>query len=85
MFEIASRIEGFPRHISSHAAGIVMSKVDLDEVIPLEKVDDMYLTGYSMEYLEPLGLLKMDFLGLRNLTVINYAENMIKNRFQAKS
>ena len=76
MFEIASRIEGFPRHISSHAAGIVMSKVDLDEVIPLEKVDDMYLTGYSMEYLEPLGLLKMDFLVIKNLTLI---DNVIKD------
>ncbi|MBR2678226.1 MAG: DNA polymerase III subunit alpha [Bacilli bacterium] len=76
MFQIASKIEGFPRHISSHAAGIVMSKVDLDEVIPLEKVDDMYLTGYSMEYLEPLGLLKMDFLVIKNLTLI---DNVIKD------
>ena len=76
MFEIASKLEGFPRHVSSHAAGIVMSKVDLDEVIPLEKVDDMYLTGYSMEYLEPLGLLKMDFLVIKNLTLI---DNIIKD------
>ena len=79
MFEIASRIEGFPRHISSHAAGIVMSKVDLDEVIPLEKVDDMYLTGYSMEYLEPLGLLKMDFLVIKNLTLIDNVIRDIKD------
>lgn len=79
MFEIACHIEGFPRHISSHAAGIVMSKVDLDEVIPLEKVDDMYLTGYSMEYLEPLGLLKMDFLVIRNLTLIDNVINDIKD------
>ena len=76
MFNIACHIEGFPRHISSHAAGIVMSKVDLDEVIPLEKVDNMYLTGYSMEYLEPLGLLKMDFLVIKNLTLI---DNVIKD------
>ena len=61
MFKIAVRIEGFPRHTSQHAAGIVMSKMNLDEVIPLYKSDDMYLTGYSMEYLEELGLLKMDF------------------------
>ena len=70
MVEIASVFEGFPRHTSSHAAGIVMSQVDLDEVIPLTYNDGMYLTGYSMEYLEDLGLLKMDFLGLKNLTTI---------------
>ncbi len=71
MFEIATRLEGFPRHTSSHAAGIVMCQVDLDEVIPLTTGDGMYLTSYTMEYLEDLGLLKMDFLGLKNLTIIN--------------
>ena len=76
MFEIASCLEGFPRHTSSHAAGIVMSREDLDEVIPLEKTDDLYLTGYSMEYLEPLGLLKMDFLVIKNLTLI---DNVIRD------
>ncbi|MEG2448168.1 MAG: DNA polymerase III subunit alpha [Bacilli bacterium] len=70
MFKIASFIEGFPRHTSSHAAGIVMSSVEIDEVVPLTKSDDMYLTSYSMEYLEDLGLLKMDFLGIKNLTTI---------------
>ncbi len=71
MYEIASFIEGFPRHTSMHAAGIVMSRLELDEVIPLVKSgEDMYLSGYSMEYLEELGLLKMDFLGLKNLTTI---------------
>lgn len=79
MYQIAIKIEGFPRHTSSHAAGIVMSKVDLDEVIPLTKNEDMYLTGYSMEYLEELGLLKMDFLGLKNLTTImNVLEDIEK-------
>ena len=76
MFEVASCLEGFPRHTSSHAAGIVMSREDLDEVIPLEKTDDLYLTGYSMEYLEPLGLLKMDFLVIKNLTLI---DNVIRD------
>ena len=76
VFQVASRIEGFPRHTSSHAAGIVMSRVDLDEVIPLVKEDNMYLTGYSMEYLEELGLLKMDFLVLKNLTLI---DNILKD------
>ena len=71
MLDIASVIEGFPRHTSMHAAGIVMSRVELDEIIPLVKSnEDLYLTGYSMEYLEELGLLKMDFLGLKNLTTI---------------
>lgn len=70
MYQIASHIEGFPRHTSSHAAGIVMSQKDLDEVIPLTVSDGMYLTGYTMEYLEDLGLLKMDFLGLKTLTTI---------------
>ncbi len=78
MYEIATKIEGFPRHTSSHAAGIVMSKIDLDEVVPLTYGDGMYLTSYSMEYLEDLGLLKMDFLGLKNLTIIDNIINDIK-------
>lgn len=78
MFNIALKIEGFPRHTSSHAAGIVMSRVDLDEVIPLTTGDGMYLTSFPMEYLEELGLLKMDFLGLKNLTIINNIINDVK-------
>lgn len=76
MLKIAMEIEGFPRHTSSHAAGIVMCSKDLDEVIPLTKNDDLYLTGFPMEYLEELGLLKMDFLGLKTLTTIM---NVIKD------
>lgn len=79
MYKIATKIEGFPRHTSSHAAGIVMSQVDLDEVVPLTTGDGMYLTSYSMEYLEDLGLLKMDFLGLKNLTIITNIINDIKS------
>ncbi len=72
MYKIASKLEGLKRHTSVHAAGIVMSQVDLDEIIPIVKKDDNgYLTGYDMEYLETIGLLKMDFLGLRNLTLIS--------------
>ena len=71
LFSVAKRIEGYPRHTSSHAAGIVMCQKDLDEVIPLTVSEGMYLTSYSMEYLEDLGLLKMDFLGLKNLTLIS--------------
>lgn len=80
MFSIATKIEGFPRHTSSHAAGIIMSEVELDEVIPLTFSDGMYLSGYSMEYLEDLGLLKMDFLGLKNLSMIsNILDDINKN------
>lgn len=77
-YNIAKKIEGFPRHTSSHAAGIVMSCMPLDEVVPLTISDTMYLTGYTMEYLEELGLLKMDFLGLKNLSLISNIINDIK-------
>lgn len=81
MYKIASKIEGYPRHTSQHAAGIIMSQVELDEVVPLIKVDDMYLTSYSMEYLEELGLLKMDFLALKNLTLIDNILTDIKDKY----
>ncbi len=72
IYNIALKLEGLPRHISIHAAGIVMSRYDIDETIPLYKSQlGMYITGYSMNYLEDLGLLKMDFLGLSNLTLID--------------
>ena len=80
LYEISNIIEGFPRHASTHAAGIVMSCVDLDDVIPLVKNDDGYVSGYTMEYLEELGLLKMDFLGIKNLTTImNIISDIEKN------
>ena len=72
LFKIASSLEGLPRHISTHAAGIVMSSVRLSEVVPMIQIEsDMLSTQYTMEYLESLGLIKMDFLGLRNLTIID--------------
>lgn len=70
LYQIASKLEGLKRHTSIHAAGIIMCNHNLDEVIPLEKHETFYLTGYSMEYLEELGLLKMDFLALKTLTSI---------------
>lgn len=71
VYDIAIKLEGVKRHISLHAAGIVMSKYDLDDYIPLDKSHgDFYSTGYSMDYLEEIGLLKMDFLGLKNLSLI---------------
>lgn len=77
VFKTALKLEGVKRQIGTHAAGIVMCQKDLDEVIPLTKNDDMYLTGYAMNYLEDLGLLKMDFLGIRNLTIIMNVLKMI--------
>ena len=76
MYDIALKFEGLKRHTTIHAAGIVMSNRDIDEIIPLDKNhDNFYTTAYSMDYLEELGLLKMDFLAIRNLTIIN---NIIK-------
>jgi len=71
LYDISIHLEGLKRHSSIHAAGIVMSDKLLDDIIPLVKNNDNYLTGYTMEHLEDLGLLKMDFLGLKNLTIIN--------------
>jgi DNA polymerase III subunit alpha len=72
LYKVALKLEGLKRHTSLHAAGIVMSSYDLDTVIPIVKnYEGLYTTAYSMEYLEDLGLLKMDFLGLRNLTLIS--------------
>ena len=81
MYNIARKIEGFPRHTSHHAAGIIMSDDPLDEVIPLTYSDNEYISSYSMEYLEDLGLLKMDFLGLKNLSIINNILNDIKTNY----
>lgn len=78
MFDIAVKLEGYPRHTSQHPAGIIMSRVNLDEVVPLTKTDDIYVTSYPMEYLEELGLLKMDFLVIKNLTLIDNVLNDIK-------
>ena len=64
-YKIAMKFEGLKRHTSIHAAGIIMSNTDLDEVIPLVKNGDIYLTGYDMTYLEDIGLLKMDFLAIK--------------------
>ena len=72
LYDISLQLEGLPRHISVHAAGVVMSNKGIDETIPLYKNQlGMYVTGYSKDYLEPLGLLKMDFLGISNLTLLD--------------
>ena len=72
LYDIAYHFEGLKRHTSIHAAGIIMSKYPLDEVIPLDKGHNKYYTtGYDMRYLEEIGLLKMDFLAIKYLTIIH--------------
>ena len=70
LIDTAIALEGLPRHASTHAAGVVISGKSVDEYVPLQKNDEVITTQFPMGTLERLGLLKMDFLGLRNLTVI---------------
>ena len=79
VYNISYKLEGLKRHISTHAAGVVISSVPLDEVIPIFINNTEVLTGTTMEYLEELGLIKMDFLALRNLTIIKNVLELIKN------
>lgn len=72
LFRMASRLEGLPRHTSIHAAGIVLSSLPLEEVIPTVQLNPGMVTSqFSKEYLEERGLIKMDFLGLKNLSIID--------------
>ncbi|MGY4689233.1 DNA polymerase III subunit alpha [Salibacterium sp. K-3] len=81
MFRLAVQLEGLPRHTSVHAAGVVMSGSRLFDHVPLMKKDEgILLTQYAMHELEELGLLKMDFLGLRNLTLIERITASIRYR-----
>ncbi|MCK9905936.1 DNA polymerase III subunit alpha, partial [Frankia sp. Cpl3] len=71
LIELATGLEGLPRHASTHAAGVVISREPLTEYVPLQTGSEgLTLTQYPMDVLEEVGLLKMDFLGLRNLTII---------------
>ncbi len=78
LLDLSMALEGLPRHASTHAAGIVISRTPLDEYVPLYSSDKGVATQFNMTTIEELGLLKMDFLGLRNLTVIRDALRMIK-------
>ena len=78
LIEMSKKIEGMPRHASTHAAGVVISDRPISEYVPLALNDDSVVTQFTMTELEELGLLKMDFLGLRNLTVISDAQKMIR-------
>ena len=78
LIDVSRALEGMPRHASTHAAGVVITREPADTYVPLQKNDDAIVTQYPMTTLEELGLLKMDFLGLRNLTVIHDSEEMIR-------
>ena len=84
VIDMARAIEGMPRHASTHAAGVVISKLPLDEYVPLYLTDKGLSTQFNMTTIEELGLLKMDFLGLRNLTVIRDALEMIEENHGVK-
>lgn len=78
LLKISMKLEGLKRHTSIHAAGVVISKDKLTDKIPLYKSGENVLTAFSMEYMERMGLLKMDFLGLRNLTLIDNVLKLIE-------
>lgn len=79
LLDMAMKVEGMPRHASTHAAGVVISKGPLTDAVPLQAGNESTaLTQYSMEHLESVGLLKMDFLGLRTLSIIERCMNWIK-------
>ena len=80
LIDTAKALEGMPRHASTHAAGVVITRRPVYEYVPLAKNDDAVVCQYVMTTLEELGLLKMDFLGLRNLTVLDDAVKMVQER-----
>ena len=85
LIDMSRRLEGLPRHTSMHAAGVVISQKPVDEYVPLSRASDGTLvTQYTMTTLEELGLLKMDFLGLRTLTVIQNAVHLAERSSQTK-
>ena len=81
LIDMSKRLEGLPRHSSMHAAGVVISQKSVDEYVPLSRAQDGSITTqFTMTTLEELGLLKMDFLGLRTLTVIQNAVRLVKHK-----
>ncbi len=81
LYKISMRIEGLKNHTTIHAAGVVISSIPLTDIIPTFKSSEGMLTGYTMEYLEKLGLLKMDFLSVRNLTTLHRTLDIVKKKF----
>lgn len=82
LIDMSMHLEGLPRHTSMHAAGVVISKENVEEYVPLSRSngEDAITTQFTMTTLEELGLLKMDFLGLRTLTVIQDSKNLVNRR-----
>ncbi len=78
IYKIALKLEGLKKNISTHAAGVVISNTPLETLIPIIQINDTTLTGITMEYLEELGLLKMDLLAIKNLTIIANILELIK-------
>ncbi|HIQ75104.1 MAG TPA: DNA polymerase III subunit alpha [Candidatus Cottocaccamicrobium excrementipullorum] len=85
LIDMSKRLEGLPRHTSMHAAGVVISRTSVDEYVPLSRAaDGTITTQFTMTTLEELGLLKMDFLGLRTLTVISNAVDQVEKNYGVK-
>lgn len=84
LIDVAKNVEGLPRHASTHAAGVVISKEPVDHYVPLYTQENSVTTQFTMTTLEELGLLKMDFLGLRTLTVIQKAMELINRGKEVK-
>ncbi len=82
LIDTAKSLEGMPRHASTHAAGVVITKNPVYDYVPLARNDESIVTQFTMVTLEQLGLLKMDFLGLRNLTVLHDAARMVGGGFK---
>ena len=80
LIDTAEKVEGMPRNSSTHAAGVVITKDPVADYVPLQSTDGQIVTQYTMGILERLGLLKIDFLGLRNLTVINNCQKSVNAR-----
>ncbi len=78
LIDHAKRLEGMPRNLSTHACGVVITKEPVETYVPLASNDNNVITQYTMDILERLGLLKMDFLGLRTLSAIDECEKMVK-------
>src|SRR5699024_6092474 len=84
LLDMSKRLEGLPRHSSTHAAGVVICREPVIEYVPLSANDGQVNTQYTMTLLEELGLLKMDFLGLRTLTVIQNAVQEVERTYGVK-
>ena len=85
LFRLALSLEGLPRHYSKHAAGIILSDTDLVETVPLHMGNDgIWLSQYAKKQVEAVGLLKIDLLGLRNLSLLEQALNLVKRGYQTE-